>query len=121
MQPVLSGQRVEVGVVVFASSHGGGGIDDAEQGEVLIALDDLLAPVGQFEGLVEEQNLPAHLNKVAGEVHEFPSLEVEGVHVGIETLSHAGIEVVLGIREEELCAAYSAGSANANQSIAPVD
>ena len=46
MQPVLSGQRVEVGVIVFASSHGGGGIDDAEQGEVLIALDDLLAPIG---------------------------------------------------------------------------
>ena len=46
VQPVLSGQRVEVGVVVFASSHRGGGIDDAEQGEVLIALDDLLAPVG---------------------------------------------------------------------------
>ena len=46
VQPVLSGQRVEVGVVVFASAYRGGGIDDAEQGEVLIALDDLLAPIG---------------------------------------------------------------------------
>ena len=65
--------------------------------------------------------MSADFNEVAGEVHEFPSLEVEGVHVGVETLSHAGIEVVLGIREEELCAAYSAGSANADQPVTPVD
>lgn len=63
----------------------------------------------------------ADFNEVAGEVHEFPSLEVEGVHVGVETLSHTGIEVVLGIREEELGAPYAAGSADADQSVAPVD
>ena len=65
--------------------------------------------------------MSAQLYKVAGEVNEFPSLEVEGVHVGIETLTHARIEVVLGIREEELCATYAAGSADADQSVAPVD
>ena len=54
VQPVLSREGVELGVVVLASAHGGGGVDDAEQGELLVALDDLLAPIGQFEGLVEE-------------------------------------------------------------------
>ena len=48
-------------------------------------------------------------------------MEIEGVHVGIETLTHARVEVVLGIREEELCAPYAAGSANADQPVAPVD
>lgn len=46
VQPVLSGEGVEFGVVVLASAHRSGGVDDTEQGEVLIALDDLLAPVG---------------------------------------------------------------------------
>ena len=32
VQPVLSGEGVEFGVVVLASAHRSGGVDDAEQG-----------------------------------------------------------------------------------------
>ena len=54
VQPVLPREGIEFCVVVLASAHGGGGVDDAEQRELLVALDDLLAPIGQFEGLVEK-------------------------------------------------------------------
>ena len=66
--------------------------------------------------------MPADFNEVAGEVHEFPSLEVEGVHVGVETLSHTGIEVVLSIREGGTWVPpYAGGTRMADQSVAPVD
>ena len=77
--------------------------------------------LGSLKAWSRSNNLSAGFHKVAGEVNKFPSLEVEGVHIGIETLSHARIEVVLGIREEELSAPHTAGSANADQPVTPVD
>lgn len=54
MQPILLCKGVELSVVVVASAHRSGGVDDAQIREAIVAFDDLLAPIGEFEGLVNQ-------------------------------------------------------------------
>ena len=54
MQPILLCQGVKLSVVGVATAYGGGGVDNAQIGESVVAFDDLLTPVGQFEGLVNQ-------------------------------------------------------------------
>ena len=121
VQPVLLRQRVEFGVVVFSSAHRSGGIDNAEIGETIVALNDLFSPVGELEGLVDEQDLSTEFDEFGSKVYQFSSLEIEGVHIGIEALSQSGVKVFLGVGEQELCASYTSGATNANEAVAPID
>ena len=45
MQPILLCKGVELGVVVFATAHRSGGIDDAQIRKTVVTFDDLLAPI----------------------------------------------------------------------------
>ena len=121
VQPVLLRQRVEFGVVVFSSAHRSGGIDNAEIGETIVALNDLFSPVGELESLVDEQDLSSEFDEFGSKVYQFSSLEIEGVHIGIEALSQSGVKVFLGVGEQELCASYTSGATNANEAVAPID
>ena len=59
--------------------------------------------------------------ELSGKVGNAVSLEVEVVHVDVQTLTVADIEVLLGILEEECGLSNTSGALNAYEPVVPVD
>ena len=86
----------------------------------MIALAQLLAPVGQLKRLVEEQHRTALLHKFAGKVYDAAALEIKVVEVNIQALSQSAVEIFLRILQQERRAPHASRAADANQAVTPV-
>ena len=71
--------------------------------------------------MVDEEHLSTSFDEIARKIHQLTSLEVERVHVHIETLTQARVKILFGIGEQKGSASHSSGTTNTNQSIAPID
>ena len=63
----------------------------------VIAFHKSLGPVGLLENLVDKQHSASVAHELAGKVNDSPALEVEVVHVDVETLLQLRVEVVAGV------------------------
>ena len=64
---------------------------------LVVALAQFLRPVRLFEHLVNQQHTSSMAHKVARKVGDATSLEVEVVHVDVQTLAVVGVELLLGV------------------------
>ena len=61
------------------------------------------------------------LEEVGSKVGNATSLEIEVIHIHIETLAVVGIKVLLGILQQECGLSHTSCTLNANQTVAPVN
>jgi len=73
-----------------------------------------------LEHLVDEQNLASTTAELTGKVGKAPPLEVEIVHIDIETTRVVGSKVLLGILQEKSGFANTTGAFDAYEPMAPV-
>ena len=112
---------VELGVFFFQPHDARACEHDFQFGVVVVAVAQLLAPVGFLEHLVDEQHFAAVLVELAGKVGNTAPLEVEVVHVHVEALAVAHIEILLGVLQKECGFSYAPRTFDANHTVAPVD
>ena len=108
--------------VLFLQSHyAGTGENNFQFWIEVIALSEFLAPVGLFENLIYEQCSAALLHEIACKICNASTLEIEIVHVDIQTTVVVGRKVFLGILQQECSLAHTPCSFDANHPVVPVD
>ena len=105
---------VEFRVLLLKSHHRRAGKDDAESWILVVALTQLLAPVGQLKHLVDEQDLTAAVVKLASKLNYTNILNVEIVSVDIQARVVAWLEMFLCILQQESRLSYAPSSLDTN-------
>jgi hypothetical protein len=119
---IIELQNVLYGGVVGLESHDARTCkDDLQLGVEVVASSELLAPVGLFEDLVEEEHPPALSDKLTRKVGNAVALEVEVVHVDIQAFTVILTELLLGVLEQEGRLSYASRTLDAYQPVIPVD
>ena len=119
-QVITVDDAVEFGILVFQPHDAGTGEDNPQVGVVVVTLPQFLAPVGLLEDLVNEQDPSPVAVELTGKVGDATPLEVEVVHVDVETLAVSDTEVLLGVLQQEGCLTHTASALDANQAVVPV-
>ena len=112
---------VEFRVLVFESHHTRACKDNFQVRVEIVTLAQLRTPVWLFEYLVDQQDPSAMMIEVACEIGYTTSLEIEIVHVDVETLSVLCVEVSLGVLKEEGGFAHATRTFYTYHAIAPVN
>ena len=86
-----------------------------------MALTELRAPVWLFEHLVDQQRTTSMMIELSCKVGNAVTLEVKVVHVDVQTLTVADIEILLGILKEECGLSYTSGALDAYEPVVPVN
>ena len=120
-QVVACTDTVQLRVFVFQAHHAGAGKDHFEVWAAVIDEPEVVAPIGVLEHLVDEQYLSSCLHELLGKLEERFPLEIEVVHVDVETPAVLRAEVLFGILEQEGCSAYAATAFDADESLVPVN
>lgn len=119
-QVIALHEPIEFRVFLFQAHHAGAGEDDAQAGILIVAAAQLLAPVGLFEHLVNEEYLSPALPELTGEVSQTSALEIEIVHINVQTLTRAYIKILLGILQEKGGLADATSAFDAYERLLPV-
>ena len=82
---------------------------------------EVVAPIWVLEHLIDEQDFTTSLHELLGKLEERLPLEVEVVHVDVETPAISRTEVLFRILEQESCSAYAATTLNADKSLVPIN
>lgn len=88
---------------------------------MVVAQAQLSTPFGLLEHLIYEQYLTAVVVEIGSKVGNASSLKIEVVHIHIEALAVVGLEVLLGILQQECGLSHTSRTLNANQTVAPVN
>ena len=113
-------QTIEFGVLLLEPHDARTGENDLQLGIFVVAFTQLPAPVGLLKHLVDEQHLPPLPDKLTGKVGDAASLEIEVVHVDIQTSVVVAAEMFLGVLQQESRLSHATCALNANEPVGPV-
>ena len=99
---------LQLGVLLLQPHHATAGKDYSQPGIHIIAKAQLPAPVRLLEHLVDEQHSPTLSVELSGKVTYTLPLEIEVVHVHVETSSVIGTELLFSILQQESRLPHSA-------------
>ena len=119
-QVVAAHNAVKLGVFFLQAHDTAAGEDDAQLRQRLEAKAQLVTPVGLLEHLVDEQHAPASLAELARKLADGLALEVEVIHVDVQTLAVVCSVVLASILQQERGLAHTAAPLDADEAVGPV-
>ena len=108
-------------VLPIAHVHRRGGVHNAQIGVLVVALAQLLTPIGQLKSLVDEQHLTALSHKTPGKVDYAVCLKVKAIEVDVQALTKPYVKVFFGILQQEGSTSHAPRAFNTYQTVTPVD
>ena len=112
---------IELRILFFEPHDAGSGENDLQLGIFVVALAQLATPVGLLKHLVDEQHLTTLTDKFSGKVGDATPLEIEVVHVDIQTFMVVATEMLFGVLQQERRLSHTSCALNANEPVGPVN
>ena len=120
-QVVTLHDAVQLWILLLQTHHARTCEDDFQVGVAVVASAQPLAPVLLLENLVNQKYSAPLTVELAGKLLNTFLLKIEVVHIHIEALLVASVEIVLRILKQECGLAHTAGALDADETVVPID